>query len=70
MDLRVDFLSTPLAVPLYELFIGALIAFDGAKLTGERIFDVGASSSSVPGNGTRKLVDGAVLNSARELVGV
>jgi hypothetical protein len=23
-----------------------------------------------PGNGTRKLLDGAVLNSARELVGV
>jgi hypothetical protein len=37
---------------------------------GERIFDVGASSSSVPGNGARKLVDGAVLNSARELVGM
>jgi hypothetical protein len=31
-----------------------LIAFDGAKLTGERIFDVGAFSSSVPGNGARK----------------
>jgi hypothetical protein len=40
-----------------------LIAFDGAKLTGERIFDVGASSSLVPGNGARKLVGGAVLNS-------
>jgi hypothetical protein len=47
-----------------------LIAFDGAKLTGEHVFDVGASSSSAPGNGARKLVGGAVLNSARELVGV
>jgi hypothetical protein len=37
---------------------------------GEHIFDVGASSSSVPGNGAIKLVDGVVLNSARELVGV
>jgi hypothetical protein len=34
--------------------------FDGAKLTGKRVFDVGASSSSIPGNGARKL-DGAEL---------
>jgi hypothetical protein len=47
-----------------------LFAFDGAKLTGERVFDVGASSSSIPSNGARKLVDGTVMNSARELVGV
>jgi hypothetical protein len=47
-----------------------MIAFDGAKLTGERVFDVGASSSSVPGNGARKLVDSAVMNGARKLVGV
>jgi hypothetical protein len=46
------------------------LLFDGAKLMGERVFDVRASSSSIPGNGARKLVDGAVLNSARELVGV
>jgi hypothetical protein len=46
------------------------LLFDGAKLTGERVFDVGASSSSIPGNGARKLVDGAVMNGARELVGV
>jgi hypothetical protein len=46
-----------------------VIAFDGAKLTGERVFDVGASSS-VPGNGARKLVGGSIMNSARELVGV
>jgi hypothetical protein len=37
------------------------LLFDGAKLTGEREFDVGASSSSIPGNGARKLVDGAVM---------
>jgi hypothetical protein len=35
--------------------------FDGAKLTGERVFDVEASSSSLPGNGARKLVGGAVM---------
>jgi hypothetical protein len=29
---------------------------DGAKLTGERVFDVGASSSSVPGNGAKKFL--------------
>jgi hypothetical protein len=46
------------------------LLFDGAKLTGEHVFDVGSSSSSIPGNGTRKLVDGAVMNNARELVGV
>jgi hypothetical protein len=34
------------------------LLFDGAKLTGERVFDVGASSSSIPGNDARKL-DGA-----------
>jgi hypothetical protein len=34
--------------------------FDRAKLMGERVFDVGASSS-IPGNGARKLVDGAVM---------
>jgi hypothetical protein len=28
---------------------------------GEHVFDVGASSSSLPGNGARKLVDGAVM---------
>jgi hypothetical protein len=32
--------------------------FNGAKLTGGRVFDVGVSSSSIPGNGARKL-DGA-----------
>jgi hypothetical protein len=36
------------------------MAFDGAKLTEEHVFDVGASSSSIPGNGARKL-DGAEL---------
>jgi hypothetical protein len=35
-----------------------------------RVVDVGASSYSIPDNGARKLVDDAVLNSARELVGV
>jgi hypothetical protein len=39
----------------------SLIAFDGAKLTGERVFNVGASSSSLPSNRARKLVGGAVL---------
>jgi hypothetical protein len=34
--------------------------FNGAKLTGERVFDVVASCSSIPGNGARKL-DGAEL---------
>jgi hypothetical protein len=29
---------------------------DGAKLTWESVVDVGASSSSIPGNGARKLV--------------
>jgi hypothetical protein len=38
-----------------------MIAFDGAKLMGERVFYVVASSSSVSGNGARKLVDGAVM---------
>jgi hypothetical protein len=42
--------------------------FDGAKLTGERVFDVGASSSSIPGNGARKLVDGAVLKVLENLI--
>jgi hypothetical protein len=37
------------------------LLFYGAKLTGGRVFDVGDSSSSVPGNGARKLVDGAVM---------
>jgi hypothetical protein len=46
------------------------LLFDGAKLMWERVFDVGASSSSIPGNSARKLVGGVVLNSARELVGV
>jgi hypothetical protein len=45
-----------------------LIAFDGAKLAGERLFNVGASSSSILGNGARKLVDGTVMNNVRELV--
>jgi hypothetical protein len=45
-----------------------LIAFDGAKLTGEHVFDVGASSSSIPANGTRKLVDGAVLKVLENLI--
>jgi hypothetical protein len=36
------------------------LLFDGAKLTGELVFDVRASSSSIPGNGARKL-DGAEL---------
>jgi hypothetical protein len=39
-------------------------------LTGERVFDVGASSFSVSGNDAIKLVDDAVMNSAIELVGV
>jgi hypothetical protein len=34
---------------------------DGAKLTWECVVDVGASSSSIPGNGAKKLVDGAVM---------
>jgi hypothetical protein len=34
------------------------LLFDDAKLTWERVFDVGASSSSIPGNGARKLIDG------------
>jgi hypothetical protein len=37
------------------------LLFDGAGLTWERVFDVGASSSSILGNGARKFVDGAVL---------
>jgi hypothetical protein len=37
------------------------LLFDGAKLMGERVFDVGASSSSIPGNGATKLVGGAVM---------
>jgi hypothetical protein len=45
-----------------------LIAFDGAKLTGERVFDVGSSSSLVPGNGARKFVDSTVLNGPRKLL--
>jgi hypothetical protein len=32
--------------------------FDGAKLTGEHVFDVGASYSSIPSNGARKTADG------------
>jgi hypothetical protein len=44
------------------------LMFDGAKLTGERVFDVGASSSSIPGNGARKLVDGAVLKVLENLI--
>jgi hypothetical protein len=40
---------------------GGRLMFDGAKLMGERIFDVEASSSSLPSNGARKLVDGAVM---------
>jgi hypothetical protein len=35
--------------------------FAGAKLTWESVVDVGASSSSIPGNGARKLLDGAKL---------
>jgi hypothetical protein len=31
--------------------------FDGAKLTWERVVDVGASSSLIPGNGARKSLD-------------
>jgi hypothetical protein len=31
---------------------------------------VGASSYSLPGNGAKKLVDGAVMNGAKKLVGV
>jgi hypothetical protein len=34
---------------------------DGAKLTWESVVDVGASSSSIPGNGARKLAAGAWL---------
>jgi hypothetical protein len=45
-----------------------LIAFDGAKLTGEHVFDMGASSSSIPGNGTRKLVDGVVLKVLENMI--
>jgi hypothetical protein len=41
--------------------------FDGAKLMGERVFDVGASSS-IPGNVARKLVDGAVLKVLENLI--
>jgi hypothetical protein len=37
------------------------LLFYGAKLTGENIVDVGASSYSIPGNGARKLVGGAVM---------
>jgi hypothetical protein len=37
------------------------LMFDGAKLTVERVFDVEASSSSLPSNGAIKLVDGAVM---------
>jgi hypothetical protein len=35
--------------------------FAGAKLTWESVVDVGASSSSIPGNGARKLIDGAMM---------
>jgi hypothetical protein len=35
--------------------------FAGAKLTWESVVDVGASSSSIPGNGARKRLDGAKL---------
>jgi hypothetical protein len=42
--------------------------FDGAKLTGKLVFDVGASSSSIPGNGARKLVDGVVLKVLEKLI--
>jgi hypothetical protein len=37
------------------------LLFDGAKLTGERVFDVEASSSSIPSNGTRKSLLGMVV---------
>jgi hypothetical protein len=37
------------------------LLFDGAKLMGERVFDVRASSSSIPGNGARKHDGGAVM---------
>jgi hypothetical protein len=40
-----------------------LIAFDGAKLTWENVVQS-------PATAPEKLVDGAVMNSARELVGV
>jgi hypothetical protein len=35
----------------------------GAKLTWENIVDVGASSSSIPGNGARKLLDAWLMTS-------
>jgi hypothetical protein len=61
--------------PLVEVFFfpgnGARILacrFAGAKLTGERVFDVGASSSSVPGNGARKLLDGTVMMMLESLI--
>jgi hypothetical protein len=41
----------------------------GAKLTWESVVDVGASSSSIPGNGARKLVDGAVMMVLENLMG-
>jgi hypothetical protein len=35
----------------------------------ESVVDVGASSSSIPGNGARKLVDGAVMMVPENLMG-
>jgi hypothetical protein len=43
-----------------ETVIQWVLMFDGAKLMGEHVFDMEASSSSLPGNGARKL-DGAEL---------
>jgi hypothetical protein len=44
------------------------LLFDGAKLTGEHVFDVRASSSSIPGNSTRKVVGGAVMMMLESLI--
>jgi hypothetical protein len=44
------------------------LLFDGAKLTGERVFDVRASSSSIPSNAAKKLVGGAVMLMLESLI--